>query len=136
MIGKEQHIRFANDELIGQGNLSVINEIFTADYVAHAGDKEYCGYDFIRGFALQIRSAIPDLRVVRIKCFLETADTLTWQRTLSGTHKENMMGIPPSHKKVTWNEMLVSRFIDNKIAEEWVVSELAGELLLKQPVKK
>ncbi|HMB62400.1 MAG TPA: hypothetical protein VKN36_04950 [Eudoraea sp.] len=47
MIGKEQQIKFANDELIGQGKLDVINEVFTADYVAHAGDKEYCGHSSI-----------------------------------------------------------------------------------------
>ena len=47
-----------------------------------------------------------------------------------------MMGIPPSKKKIKWNEMVVSRFEGDKIAEEWVVSELAGQLLLKQPIKK
>jgi len=47
----------------------------------------------------------------------------------------SIVGIPPLHKKVTWNEMLVSRFKNNKITQECVVSELAGELLLKQPVK-
>jgi predicted ester cyclase len=42
-----------------------------------------------------------------------------------------MMGIPPSGKKVKWIEMVVTRFKDKKIAEKWVVSELAGELALK-----
>jgi len=48
----------------------------------------------------------------------------------------HMMGIPASEKKIKWKEMVVSRFEGDKIAEEWVVSELAGQLLLKQPKKK
>jgi predicted ester cyclase len=46
-----------------------------------------------------------------------------------------MMGIPPSDKKIKWIEMVVTRFEGDRIAEEWVVSELAGQLLLKQPGK-
>jgi predicted ester cyclase len=54
---------------------------------------------------------------------------------LTGKHKNNLKGIPATDKKVTWTEMVVSRFENNKIIEEWVVSELAGELMLKQPKK-
>jgi predicted ester cyclase len=64
--------------------------------------------------------------------FMETSDTISWQRTLIGTHKNSLMGIPASLKKVQWNEMVISKFKDNKITEEWVVSELAGVLLLNQ----
>ncbi len=45
-----------------------------------------------------------------------------------------MMGIPPSAQKVEWRDIVVSRFENEKIAEEWTVSELAGELLLKVPL--
>ncbi len=37
---------------------------------------------------------------------------------------------------IKWTDMVVSRFENDKIAEEWVVSELMGELLLKTPAKK
>jgi predicted ester cyclase len=39
-----------------------------------------------------------------------------WQRTLHGTHKSNMMGIPPSEKKIQRNEMVVSRCEGDKYA--------------------
>jgi hypothetical protein len=32
--------------------------------------------------------------------------------------------------------MIVSHFENEKISEEWIVSELMGELLLKAPTKK
>ena len=46
-----------------------------------------------------------------------------------------MLGIPPSGKRVEWKDMLHTRFDGDQIAEEWAVSELAGELMLKLPAK-
>jgi predicted ester cyclase len=132
-MNKEEQIKKSNDLLIDQGNLDAVEKFFTADYVAHAEDKDYYGHDFIKRFARQIRSAIPDISLLKVEFLVSTDNTITWQRTLHGTHKADMMGIPPSGKKVAWNEMVVSRFDGSKIAEEWVVSELAGQLLLKQP---
>lgn len=129
-MNKEEQIEFGLEQLV-KGNLDVVDEIFSSDYVAHAGDKTYKGHEFIKQFARQLRSAIPDIHIAKIEFLAQACDTITWQRTLSGTHKANMMGIPPSGKKVKWSEMVVTRFKDKKIAEEWVVSELAGELALK-----
>jgi predicted ester cyclase len=43
------------------------------------------------------------------------------------------MGIPPYGEKVEWRDMVVTRFDDGKVAEEWTVSKLAGKLLLHHP---
>jgi len=129
----EELIKFANDEIMEKGNLGLVDKIFTANYVAHAGGKNYKGHQFVRRFSGQLRSAIPDIRLVEVKILLHSGDIIAWQRTLSGTHKADMMGIPPTGQKVEWREMVVSRFDGEKIAEEWVVSELVGQLLLKPP---
>jgi len=133
---KEEKIKYVIDQLIENGNLDVVDENFTSDYIAHAEDKEYKGHEFLRKFAKQVRTAIPDIRVLNVEFLVNADNSIAWKRTLHGTHKANMMGIPASGKKIKWNEMVVSRFESDKIAEEWVVSELAGQLLLKQPIKK
>ena len=130
---KEEKIRYVIDELIGKGNLGIVYEAFATDYVAHAGEKEYSGHSFINRFANELRTAIPDIRIVEIKFLAQDVNTVVWQRTLIGTHEVEMQGIPPSGKKVKWVDMVVTRFNNEKIAEEWVVSELMGELLLKVP---
>ena len=130
---KEEQIKRAMDQLVGQGNLDVVEEIFSAGYTAHAGDKDYNGHKFLKRFAKQLRLAIPDIQILKIEFLAQEDQTITWQRTLSGTHKANMMGIPPSEKKVKWSDMVVTRFEGGKITEEWVVSELAGQLLLSLP---
>lgn len=129
----EERIRFANDEILGKGNLDVVDEIFAIDYVVHAGGKDHKGLQFVRRFVKLLRSAIPDLRVVEVAVLIQAGDTIAWQRTLSGTNEAEMMGIPPTGQKVKWREMMVTRFDGEKIAEEWMVSELAGELALHQP---
>ncbi len=130
---KEEKIRHAIAALVEKGNLGIVEETFAADYVAHAGEKEYRGHAFIKRFAKQLRTAIPDMRVVEVKFLAQDGNTIVWQRTFRGTHKVKMQGIPPSGKKVKWVEMVVTRFHKEKIAEEWVVSELMGELLLRVP---
>lgn len=130
---KEEIIKYANDVLITKGNLDIIDVIFTTDYIVHSGGKDYKGHKFIEQFINQIRSAIPDIEVVKVEFWIQDVNTIVWQRTLSGTHKEDMMGIPPTKKKINWRDMVISRFDGEKIAEEWTVSELAGELLLKFP---
>lgn len=129
---REELIRYAIEELV-KGNPGIVEETFETDYVAHAGEKEYSGHSFIKRYADQLRSALPDIRVVEVQFLARDVNRITWQRTFRGTHKADMMGIPPSGKKVEWVEMVVSRFNNERIAEEWVVSELMGELLLKVP---
>ena len=129
----EEVIKYGNDELFEKGNLDVVGEIFSTKYVVHSSGKDYKGHNFIKQIIGQIRSAISDIRVVAVEFYMQSGNTIGWQRTLSGIHKAGMMGIPPTGHKVVWREMMISRFEDGKIAEEWMVSELAGELLSKSP---
>ena len=132
-MNKEQQIRFAAEELISKGNTEVIHTAFSPDYTAHAGEKSYQGHDFLKSWTQQVQSAIHDIKILKIWFLSENGDTITWQRSMTGVHQKSLRGIPPSSKKVKWTEMVVSRFEEDKIIEEWVVSELAGELMLKQP---
>ncbi len=129
----EDRIVRANEELITKGDLSVIPSFFSPNYVVHAGGKDYHGHAFIGQFLGVLRTAVPDVRVVDVAIRGAAGDTISWERTLRGTHTADMLGIPPSGKRVEWRELVVSRFGGELIAEEWSVSDLAGQLLLKLP---
>lgn len=75
------------------------------------------------------RGAFPDLRV-EVQFFLESPDTVAWQRTMHATHTGAFKGFPSTGQPMVWREMVVSRFSGSLIAEEWVVTELAERLLL------
>lgn len=119
------------DQLIGQGNLNIVDISFSTDYIAHAGEKTYHGHKFIKQFTNQVRTSIPDIKIKKIEILSQYDNVLTWQRTFSGTHKADLKGIPASHKKVKWYEIVVSRFDKDKIIEEWIASDLAFQLMLK-----
>lgn len=121
------------DQLIAKGNTEVIDIVFSTGYVAIAGGKRYTGHEFLKRFAKQLRSAIPDIKVAKLTFHIESENSIVWQRTLVGTHKRSMGGIPPSGKKIKWDEMVVSHFKNGRIAKEYVVSELAGKLSLAIP---
>lgn len=129
----DRHTQIKNiaEQLIGQGNLDIVDSSFSTDYLAHSGEKTYNGHKFIKQFAKQLRTAIPDIKILKIEVLSQTDNLLTWQRTYSGTHKSNLKGIPASNKKVKWYEIVVSRFENDKIIEEWVASDLAFQLMLK-----
>jgi len=130
---KEERIRNANQELLGKGNLELVEDVFAADYCLHAGGKTATGLDFVRKFVKQLRKSIPNVRVVDVEILMSSRDTVAWRRTLRGTHAASLKGIPASGKRVEWQDMLVSRFAGGKIAEEWAVSDLAAALMLKLP---
>lgn len=130
-MDKAKRLKDIADQLIGQGNLQLVESAFSADYLAHTGQKTNSGHKFIKQFTKLLRTAIPDVKIVNIEILSCADNILTWQRTLSGTHKSNMKGIPASNKKVKWYEMVVSRFDKDKIIEEWISSDLAFQLMLK-----
>jgi len=131
-MNKGKIIKYAVEQLIGKGNIDILDETFDANYIAHAENKEHKGKEFIKRFSKLLQTSIPDISVLKVEILAEENNTISWQRTLQGTHKENMMGIRASNNKIKWNEMIVSRFEKDKIVEEWIVSELMGQLLLKQ----
>ena len=118
-------------QLIEKGNNDVVDELFSIEYVAHAGDKVYWGHPFLKKYVRQVRRAIPDIKLKKMEVLSQSEDRLTSQRFYTGTHSSSMMGIPASKKRVSWHEMVVTRFEDGKIVEEWIVSDLAFQLIRK-----
>jgi len=46
--------------------------------------------------------------------------------TITGTHKGELQGIPPTDKKVSFDAMDFLTIIDGKITEEWVTADMMG----------
>ncbi len=61
-----EQIKNISDQLIGEGNLNIVESAFSADYIAHAGEKTHIGQKFIKQFTQQLRTAIPDIKIVKI----------------------------------------------------------------------
>jgi steroid delta-isomerase-like uncharacterized protein len=124
-----QKISVANSTLLVDGNLTAVTDFFGPGYIAHATDREIRGGpDAVRRFVESYRRAFSDLEV-DVQILVESTDRVAWQRTLRGTHRAAYKGFPATGGKIVWRDMATSRFEDGLIAEDWVISDLAEQLL-------
>lgn len=122
-------IEQANSTLIAGGEVGAIGEFFTADYVAHLTKGDRKGHAWVRRYLGMLQRAFPHLEV-EVEVLLEGKDRVAWQRTLRGKHRGDFMGSPATGRLVVWRDLFTSRFRGARIAEDWVISDLAERLLL------
>src|SRR5436190_6746865 len=76
-----------------------------------------------------LRDAIPD-RVDVIEDIIADGDRVGMLWRLTGTHKGDLFGIPPTGKKIDIYELGILRLANDKIVEGWFMADEAG--LLRQ----
>lgn len=50
------------------------------------------------------------------------------QNTVTGTHRGEYMGVPPTGKSITYKEIIIARFSDGRIAETWAVVDVMSQM--------
>lgn len=123
-------IEAANTALMTDGNLDAIADYFASDHITHLTDEHVPGgHDAIRRALGMYRRAFPDMKV-EVEILVEGKDSVAWQRTLRATHQGPFKGFPATGRPIVWRDMVVSRFRNGLIAEEWLITDLAERLLL------
>jgi steroid delta-isomerase-like uncharacterized protein len=117
-------VRRNTDEVQGQGNFEVFEELFADDFVDHttqpgttpdkAGVRKLYGY---------MREAFPDFHAV-IHWQRADGDTVTTYKTYFGTHEGTFLGIQPTHRKIQFVTVDVMRVQNGKITDHWGVANL------------
>ena len=108
-------IRRLFDEL-NKGNIAIMDEIFADNFVRHATDGQTMGKEEYKKLMTMLPKALPDLQST-IKGLVAEGDNVAIRFTWSGTHKGDLMGIPPTNKKIAVNEAYFARFENGKIVE-------------------
>jgi predicted ester cyclase len=120
----------ANALLIGQGKLETIEQYFSPDYLVHFTDGEVRGGPSVVLKVLQaIHKAFSSIHV-EVEILVADQDRVAWQRTMTGVQTGAFKGFPASDREITWRDLVVSRFHEGLIEEEWVSTDLAERLLL------
>jgi steroid delta-isomerase-like uncharacterized protein len=71
--------------------------------------------------------AYPDLHVA-VEDVIAEADKLVCRNVVTGTHQGEYLGLPPTGRSVTYNEIFIFRFEGGRIAETWGVVDLLAQL--------
>jgi len=107
-------------DIMTQGNLDLVDEIYAPDYVGHdsTSPEDIRGVEGIREFFSMYLGAFPDDEVT-IEDQLAEGDMVATRWTGRGTHQGELMGVPPSGNRVEVTGILISRIEGGKVAEEW-----------------
>ena len=108
------------DEVVNKGDYSVVDEIFSTDYHSHHNDPIGLppGPEGVKQFIGGTRAGFPDLELTLDDLFGD-GDLVASRWTLRGTHTEEWFGTPATGKWAEWAGVVLSRFEDGKVAEEW-----------------
>jgi hypothetical protein len=75
----------------------------------------------------KLLQAFPDLQIT-IEDQIAEGDKVVCRDTVSGTHRGEYLGIAPTGRTVTYNEIFIIRFVNGRIAETWGVVDVLSQL--------
>ena len=110
------------EEIWNKGNLDLIDDLFTANFVRHGPtgtEGEVRGLEGFKGLVSMYHNAFPDLRVP-IEDLIAESDRVVTRWRASGTHQGELLGSAPTGNQASVTGILIDRISGGKIEEEWV----------------
>ena len=121
-------VRRVFDEVLNQGRLEVIDEIYDPNIVDHdplpGGPVGIEGVRYSIGGLLE---AFPDLHVT-IEDMSAHGDFVVVHNVWTGTQTGRLVGLPSTGKAVTFTGVVIWRLENGKIAERWAVIDLIQKI--------
>ena len=122
--------RFVEDAFNGR-NLSVLDEIVADDFTNH--DLPFpglpSGSEGLKQSFAGFWSAFPDIQATTEQ-FIADEDKVALLVSLRGTHRGELMGIPPTEREMSVRVVEIFRLVGGQIAERWGVVDRTA--LMKQ----
>ncbi|MDX6438862.1 MAG: hypothetical protein QOF45_1445 [Gaiellaceae bacterium] len=117
------------DEAFNAGNMAVVDELVTADFVNHdsAAPEPLIGPDAAKASIEGYRTAFPDLRLT-IEDQIADDDRVATRWSARGTHGGELMGMPATGKQATVTGITIDRIVNGRIAESWTNWDTLGML--------
>ena len=111
--------RLLGDVLNG-GDLDAIGELVHPDYVDRAGGGP--GPDGYRRWAAGVWAAFPDFELT-IEDLLADGDRVVVRYTARGTHRGEVLRVPPTGRRVEYMGIGIVRLADGRMIERWNCSD-------------
>lgn len=119
-------VRRFNDEVISQGKLDAVDDLMAPAFVDRSpfpglsADRE--GVKMLFG---GLRRAFPDLTAT-VHDQVAEGDKVATRKTLAGTHRGDLWGIPATGRQVAFGVIDILRVVDGKMVEHWTVVDQLG----------
>lgn len=115
------------EEVWNQGKFEVLDEVVSPDYVGHlpAPPGAPSGREGLRWLIQAYRVAFPDIRV-QIDDQIAEGDKVLTRISIRGTHRGQLMHIPPTNKEITVTALVFTRFKNGQNVEGWAELDRFG----------
>jgi steroid delta-isomerase-like uncharacterized protein len=103
------------------------SEYFIADAVWHGGSLgNIAGRDNVVNLLRVFIGALPDLNAVE-QAVIASGDLVAMRLVVTATHSGDLLGIPASGRRVSWDAVDIYKVTDDgKIGEEWALDDMAA----------
>jgi steroid delta-isomerase-like uncharacterized protein len=113
-----------DQELISE----TIDELVLPDALIHTPMPiQATGPELLKEVFTRLHRAFPDLHIT-IEDLIAQGDKVVSRNTVTGTHQGDYMGIRPTGKTVTYNEIFILRVVDGRIAESWGIVDVFSQM--------
>jgi predicted ester cyclase len=117
-------VRRFNKEVIEQGNVDSFHDLMDNEFINRtAPPASNDANGMLYTFNNILRPAFSDLRV-EIYDQIAEGDKVTTRKAIVGTHTGELMGIPPTFRKVEINVIDIVRLRNGKYFEHWGLNTL------------
>jgi steroid delta-isomerase-like uncharacterized protein len=85
------------------------------------------GADALKQIWAMLLRIYPDIHLT-VEDLIGEGDKVVGRTTVTGTHQGEFMGVAPTGKSVTYNEMFIFRIADGKVVETWGVVDVYAQM--------
>jgi predicted ester cyclase len=116
------------------GNYDFLDVLLAPDFVSFggAGFKDLHGPAEFKALTMTFLTSFPDL-YFQVDQLIGEGDDVLVAGTLSGTHKGDFYGMPPTGNKVTWTGCAIFRFRGDQVVARWQELDALGLMAQIQP---
>ena len=126
--GSKGIVRRFVEEVQNGGNLAALDAICAPGYVNHSAPPGVpTDREGLRQLTALFRAAFPDGRMT-IEEMVAEGERVATRKTFRGTHRGELMGIPPTGKVVEIGLIDIVRLVDGKVVESWSTADDLGLL--------
>ena len=105
-----------------------IDEIVAPDAVIRTPlPIDATGAEFLKRVWAMLLRIYPDIHLT-VHDVIAEGDKVVGRTTVTGTHLGEFMGVGPTGKSVTYNEMFMFRFADGRVVETWGVVDVYAQM--------
>jgi len=124
---KKGLVRRFYEEIWKNGNLGIIDELCASDFVDHNPPPPGLapGLEGAKQVFTMFRRAFPDMQFT-VEDQIAEGDKVVSRGTFRGTHKGELMGIPPTGKQGKMTVIDIIRIVDGKMVERWGEMDMLG----------